>query len=176
MVTTLWQKATNDVLIVVSFVLAVLFAFAGVLSNNTYFNGLMIIFSGFSLGYSVNRYTEMFKNKTEIENLAEKTFEKIYSTVKQLLTKSKLEGLTNNELSILNQLTLILVSLRKHHEFDEHIIWRELKDMEREPQRWAVPNLTSTPVSVFGGIDAYKSVMNDLSHEYRTNTSGSATP
>lgn len=176
MVTTFWQKATNDVLIVVSFVLAVLFAFAGVLSNNTYFNGLMIIFSGFSLGYSVNRYTEMFKNKTEIENLAEKTFDSVYSIANQMLLKSKRVGLTNDELTTLNQLTLIMVSLRKHHDFDEHIIWKELKDMEREPQKWELPNLTATPVYNVGAMEAYKGVMNTLSHEYRTNTSGSATP
>lgn len=107
---TFWQKATSNTIVVFSFCLALLFAIVGVLlSDNKLINALMMVLCAFSGGYSVNVYTEMFKNQTEIQNLAEKTFESVYSIVKQFLTKSKNTGLTTDEMSVLNQLTIIRV-------------------------------------------------------------------
>lgn len=173
---TFWQKATSNTIVVFSFCLALLCAVIGVLLvENILINALMMVLCACSSGYSVNVYTEMFKNQAEIQNLAEKTFDQVYSIVKQLLTKSKNIGLTTEELSILDQLTIIMLSLKKYYkDFDEHIIWRELKDMEKEPQRWQVPNLTQVPVfSQKGPIEVYKGVLTTLSHEYRSTTSGS---
>lgn len=75
----------------------------------------------------------------------------------------------------MNYTPIIMLSLKKYYkDFDEHIIWRELKDMEMEPQRWQSPTLAQTAVfTQKGAIEVYKDVLTTLSHEYRSTTSGS---
>jgi len=168
------QKLASDSLIVASIILSIIFYSVGIVTKNTLLDALVTVLGAFFIGYAVNRYTDMFKNKTEIENLSEKTFEQVFNIVSQLLLKSKTNGLTNNERNVLRQLTSILVSLRKYHVFDDHIIWRDLKDMEKEPEKWQISDLGQVPVyNTSGPIEVHIDVMKIISSEYRSSTSGS---
>lgn len=113
------------------------------------------------LGLLINFLTTMYFGENKRKELAENAYDRIYTTVNQLLVKSEAEPLLTSEYVVLSQLIDILAWLSKYCDLNLDVINNRFERIRNNPPKYQVTNPNQT---LYGAVQVYDHFL--TSHQY----------